>query len=207
MTVPPPVPRTTTHDWSTTVDPAHLADVRARAAGLAPGGLPHLLLEALAYPAEEAAVTGRGRCEVTLLPDGSVRVADDGRGTATVVDGDGRAVRKPVMATRDVRFFAERDAPLLPDGHPRRGMSVVAALSTWLEHTNRRAEGAWTQRYEHGVPVTDLEPVPADGSTGTAVRFLPDAVLLPAGAPVTAAAVLAWAAAWPALDVRVVDAR
>jgi DNA gyrase subunit B len=207
MTVPPRVPRTTTHDWSAAVDPVHLAEVRVRAAALAPGGLAHLLLEVLAYAAEEAAVGGRGRCEVALHPDGSVRVTDDGRGTATVVDATGTPLRKPVMATRDVRFFDAGDGPLLPDGHPRRGMSVVAAVSTWLVHTNRRREGAWTQRYARGVPVTDLEPVPVDGTTGTTVRFLPDPALVPTGAPLTAAAVRGWTAAWPALDVQVLDER
>lgn len=53
-------------------------------------------------------------------------------------------------------------------------MSVVAALSDWLVHTNRRINGSWTQRYERGIPVTDLNPVPADGTTGTSVHFRPD---------------------------------
>jgi hypothetical protein len=66
------------------------------------------------------------------------------------------------MATQDLRFFQNPETPLLPDGHPRRGMSVVAALSEWLIHTNRRVNGSWTQRYEHGIPVTDLEAVDSD---------------------------------------------
>jgi DNA gyrase subunit B len=52
-------------------------------------------------------------------------------------------------------------------------MSVVAALSQWLVHTNRRHNGAWTQRYENGVPVTDLVVVDGDGKTGTTVHFMP----------------------------------
>ena len=162
-----------THDWASAVDLAHLDDIRRRAAELAPGGALHLLLEVLAYPAEEAADRGGGRCRVTLHADGSVEVADDGRGTQTRVAAAGRAVRKPVMSTRDLRFFDAPDAPLLPDGHRRRGMSVVAALSTWLVHRNRRLEGAWVQRYEQGVPVGDLDPVERDGTTGTTVHFLP----------------------------------
>ncbi|MGH8920754.1 MAG: ATP-binding protein, partial [Acidimicrobiales bacterium] len=102
-----------------------------------------------------------------------------GRGTVTQVDEEGRAVRKPVMATRDLRFFDSPRPPLLPDGQPRRGMSVVAALSVWLVHTNRRDGASWTQRYERGVPVTDLTPVPVAGPTGTTVHFLPDPALLP----------------------------
>jgi len=105
-------------------------------------------------------------------------VADDGRGTDTRRDDDGRLVRKPVMATKDLRFF-DRDCAVLPDGSTRRGMSVVAALSTWLEHTNYRMDGAWTQRYEHGLPAGDLVELSPSGRTGTTVRFLPDAKLVP----------------------------
>ncbi|WP_328609911.1 ATP-binding protein [Amycolatopsis sp. NBC_00345] len=167
------------HDWSRTVDVEHLESIRRRPDVFAPGGARHLLLEVLAYPSEEAEDLGSGRAFVTFHPDGSVSVTDEGRGTVTQVDEEGRAVRKPVMATRDLRFFDSPAPPLLPDGHPRRGMSVVAALSVWLEHTNRRDGGAWTQRYERGAPVTGLASIPAVGPTGTTVHFLPDPALLP----------------------------
>ncbi|MFC4884062.1 hypothetical protein ACFPK5_02525 [Streptomyces beijiangensis] len=133
-------------------------------------------------------------------------VKDDGRGTDTRVDEHGRVTKKPVMATKDLRFFDIPEAERLPDGHPRRGMSVVAALSEWLIHTNRRLNGSWSQRYEHGVPVTDLEPVGVDGTTGTCVSFLPDETLrsrwsLTAGDPAR------WSECWPDLTVRLDDQR
>ncbi len=133
-------------------------------------------------------------------------VADDGRGTDTRFDAGGRAVRKPVMATKDLRFFDHPRARSLPDGHPRRGMSVVAALSEWLVHTNRRAEGAWTQRYEHGVPATDLTPVADDGTTGTTVRFRASEPLRAAAAP-TCDELLRFVTRWPLLSVEVDDRR
>lgn len=201
------VPATTTHDWSSAVDLDHLADIRARVGELAQGGMVHLVMEALAYPADEAAATGAGSCELTFLADGSVRIVDDGRGTAVLVDRSGRPVRKPVMATRDVRFFDAEHPPVLPDGHPRRGMSVVAALSVRLEHTNRRVEGTWTQQYDHGEPRSDLVSVAADGSTGTTVRFWPDAGLLAPSEPIDAELILRWATEWPDFSVRVVDQR
>ncbi|MEU8224409.1 hypothetical protein [Kribbella sp. NPDC048915] len=166
----------TTHDWAASVDERHLAKIRANPDRYAPGGVLHLVLEVLAYPDDEAESRGRrGRCSVTRYGDGSIAIADDGRGTDTRVDDHGRVVKKPVMATKDLRFFDDPAAPLLPDGFPRRGMSVVAALSDWLVHTNRRVNGSWTQRYERGVPVTDLEPIASDGTTGTTVHFLPSA--------------------------------
>ena len=137
----------------------------------------HLVLEVVAYAADEAAASGGGRCAVTFCRDGSVSVSDEGRGTATRRDGRGRVVKKPVMSTKDLRFFDSPTAQLLPDGHPRRGISVVAALSEWLVHASRRQDGAWTQRYEHGIPVTGLMPVPSGSATGTTVHFRPDETL------------------------------
>jgi DNA gyrase subunit B len=64
-------------------------------------------------------------------------------------------------------------------------MSVVAALSEWLVHTNRRTNGSWEQTYERGVPVADLTAVDEDfatvapGPTGTTVHFRPDPTLVP----------------------------
>jgi topoisomerase IV subunit B len=197
--------RATTHDWGSTVDAGHLAEVRRDPAGFAPNGVVHLVLEVLAYAADEAEGATAGRAVVTLVVDGSISVSDDGRGTDTRRDDRGRPVRKPVIATKDLRFFDVPDAEVLPDGHPRRGMSVVAALSVWVIHVNRRRDGAWTQRYRHGVPVTGLVPIDADGTTGTTVHFLPDAALC-GTATVTAAEVRSLAV-WPQLSVEVVDKR
>lgn len=194
--------RNTTHDWAADVDLGHLADIRGNPAEFAPGGVRHLILEVLAYPADEAASTGAGRCTVTLHPDGSVSVADEGRGTDTRLDERRRPVKKPVMASKDLRFFDDPGAETLPDGHPRRGMSVVAALSEWLIHTNRRLNGSWTQRYEHGVPVTGLEPIAGDGATGTTVHFLPGVHL-----PPLADDLGRFANAWPGLVMTVDDRR
>ena len=169
----------TTHDWAAAVDHEHLAQIQKQPATYASGGVEHLILEVLAYAAEEAESAGRAGCGiVTLHADSSVSVADDGRGTDTRVDSAGRVIEKPVMGTKDLRFFDDPEAETLPDGHARRGMSVVAALSEWLIHTNRRTGGSWTQRYEHGVPSTDLTPVADDGTTGTTVHFQPDIAIM-----------------------------
>ena len=196
----------TTHDWAASVDRAHLEAIRADPERYAPGGVRHLLLEVLAYPEDEAESVGeRGRCSVELHADGSIAVTDYGRGTDTRVDEHGNVVKKPIMATNDLRFFDDPSAPVLPDGHPRRGMSVVAALSDWLIHTNRRTNGSWTQRYEHAMPVTDLVPIEADGTTGTTVRFRPAKAVRGLGA-VTVDELLRWTES-PHLSVEVNDLR
>jgi DNA gyrase subunit B len=76
----------TTHDWSITVDASHLAHIRRDPAVFAPGGVRHLVLEVVAYAADEAEASGGG-CAVTFCRDGSVSVSDDGRGTDTRHDG------------------------------------------------------------------------------------------------------------------------
>ena len=199
----------TTHDWAAAVDPEHLGQIRQQPATYAPGGVEHLILEVLAYAADEAESMGRagrvGKGIVTLCADGSVSVADDGRGTDTRVDAAGQVIKKPVMGTKDLRFFDDPDAETLPDGHGRRGTSVVAAFSKWLIHTNRRNSGSWTQRYEHGVPTTDLMPVDDDGTTDTTVHFQPDSTIRDSHG--TMAPEFTRASNWPQLRVELVDER
>ncbi|MCK0112509.1 ATP-binding protein [Ornithinimicrobium sp. F0845] len=166
----------TTHDWGSTVDHDHLAAIRDELSlGGRAGGRRHLILEVLAYADEEAEAQGRtGRATLAYHPDGSVTVADDGRGTDTRRDGRGRVIRKPVMATADVRFADPADRPVLPDGLPRGGMSAVAALSRELVHENHRAGGSWSQTYRFGVPDDELRAIEASAGTGTSVTFVTD---------------------------------
>ena len=197
----------TTHDWARTVDAEHLAQVRQAPEVFAAGGTTHLILEVLAYAADEAEWTGTiGRCRVILHADGSVSVADNGRGTDTRPDARDQPVKKPVMATRDLRFFDSPDAQQLPDGRPRRGVSVVAALSPWLVHTNRRRNGGWTQRYEHGIPVTGLLSIPDQDTTGTTVHFLA-ADSVRSMQAVSPSELRRLAVTWPQLAVEVIDER
>ena len=84
-------------------------------------------------------------------------------------------------------------------------MSVVVALSEWLIHTDRRTGGSWTQRYQNGVPTTDLRPIPDDLTTGTTVHFQPDLAILVS--PEVMALELTRATSWPQLRVDMVDER
>ncbi|WP_143546669.1 ATP-binding protein [Rhodococcus sp. 06-235-1A] len=160
------------------VDRNHLSQIRSHPGRYAPGGVLHMILEVLAYAVDEAEDQGGGHATVTFGSDGTIDVTDLGRGTDTRSD-HGMAVRKPVVSTKDVRFFDRPHPVLLSDGHPRRGMSTVSALSEMLEHTNRRIDGSWTGGYEHGVPVTELLSTAPTEHTGTTIRFRPDTSLIP----------------------------
>lgn len=75
----------TTHDWRLDIDLDHLDSVRQAAGRYGAGGIAHLVLEVVAYAADEAAAQNRrGSCLVELRAGGSVLVADNGRGTATI---------------------------------------------------------------------------------------------------------------------------
>lgn len=169
----------TTHDWSSDLDMAHLAEVQADQQRWSVGGVRHMILEVLAYANEEAEHLGRvGSAQVIVNSEGLVTITDDGRGTDIRLDRDGHLVRKPVMATQDVRFFGADNAPRLPDGLPRQGMSTVAALVPHLRHDNHRADGAWSQTYRYGIPDCELHLIAGDGATGTTVAFLSGADIL-----------------------------
>lgn len=189
----------TTHDWSVDVDTAHLAEARRVAESLGDDLAMHLVLEVLAYADDEAESLGRpGRVSV-VLRGSEVEVSDDGRGTDTRRDERGRAVRKPVMATRDVRFFDADSSPPLPDGLPRRGMSLVSAASPLLLHENRRSEGSWSQAYVHGIPQDELREGPPAGDTGTTVT-----VRLPSSRAPDASRIRELVAGYEHIDVTVV---
>ena len=167
-------PRVTTHDWSAEADAVHIAGIRADSERFSQGGITHLVLEVLAYALDEAIFGTTDRVQVRLHADGSISVEDNGRGTAVYHDDAGIPMVKPIMATRDLRFFDVADAPVLPDGLVRSGMSVVAAMSEWLTHTNRRENGSWVRRYDRGLPQGALTEIERGDSTGTSVHFRPD---------------------------------
>jgi len=162
-----------THDWSVATDTDHVLAIQRDVKKFAEGGITHLVLEVIAYAVDEAIEGSTDQIRVTLHKDGSVCVADNGRGTE-VRGISGIPMVKPIMATRDLRFFGINDAPLLPDGRVRSGISIVAAMSEWLTHTNRRSGRGWTQRYEYGLPHGPLMEVKGEESTGTTVCFRPD---------------------------------
>lgn len=178
-TVPLP---STTHDWSRDVDHEHVRAIQASPAAYAPD-ICHLVLEVLAYPLDEADWGATNEVVITLHTDGSISVSDNGRGTDTRLDAAGRPIVKPIMSTRDLRFFDVTDAPLLLDGVRRSGISVVCALSVSLTHTNRRVNGAWAQRYAFGLPDGAREEIPGTQATGTTVRFRPHPGLFGVVAP------------------------
>ncbi|NLV91388.1 MAG: DNA topoisomerase (ATP-hydrolyzing) subunit B [Firmicutes bacterium] len=140
-------------------------------------GLHQLFSEVVDNSVDEFVAGNGEEIIVTIHPDGSMTVSDDGRGIPVDIHPKtGRPAVETVMTTLHAggKFGGDGSAYKASGGLHGVGVSCVNALSEWMEVTIRRRPNIYRQRYERGVPVTDLEIIGDTDSTGTEIRFLPD---------------------------------
>ena len=139
-------------------------------------GLHHLVWEVVDNSVDEAMNGFCTEIEVRIHPDGSLSVDDNGRGIPVEVHPrTGRPALETVLTTLHAGGkFGDDGGYKVSGGLHGVGVSVVNALSEWLEVQVRIGGRVYRQRYQRGHPTTPVEPVGETDRTGTLVRFKPD---------------------------------
>ncbi len=140
-----------------------------------PDGLHHLLVEIFDNSRDEAMNGRADEIEVVLLPDSTVRVADNGAGIPVDMHKKtGVSALETVMTVLHAGGKFEGEGYKISGGLHGVGASVVNALSNWTKVMVRRDGGQFFQEYKRGKPQAKVKKVDSSKEHGTVVTFRPD---------------------------------
>lgn len=146
-------------------------------------GLHQLFREVIDNSVDEALAGHCDHITITLFEDGSIGCEDNGRGIPVDMHAKmGVSALQVVMTVLHAggKFGGEGSGYKTSGGLHGVGVSCTNALSEWMETTVKRNGKIYRQRYEKGIPQYDVKEIGtvADGSTGTAQRWMPDPTVL-----------------------------
>lgn len=141
-------------------------------------GLHHLVWEIVDNSVDEALAGYCNKIEVKILPDNIIEVVDNGRGIPTDIHPKyGKSALEIVLTVLHAGGKFENDNYKVSGGLHGVGVSVVNALSEWLEVEVRKEGNIYYQKYHRGKPEEDVKIIGSceESEHGTTVRFKADA--------------------------------
>ena len=141
-------------------------------------GLHHLIWEVVDNCIDEAMGGYATEISVTLLENGMVKVADDGRGIPVEKHKvTGLSALETVLTKLHAGGKFGGDGYKVSGGLHGVGVSVVNALSEYLKAEIHRDGKIWEQEYKIGKPLKNIKAVGTTKKTGTTITFKPDATI------------------------------